>query len=100
MRKSRKPILSNKHYLFYKMSGNLSTCQNSLHIVFVIFCVLDKNDIPFAVIVIVIHGGDVMPRKGENLYKRKDGRWVGGDVKDHDCKKRYTDMYIHNHTLR
>lgn len=42
---------------------------------------------PFAVIVIVIHGGDLMPRKGENIYKRKDGRWEGRYVKGRDGKK-------------
>lgn len=41
----------------------------------------------FAVIVIVIHGGDLMPRKGENIYKRKDGRWEGRYVKGRDGKK-------------
>lgn len=28
-----------------------------------------------------------MPRKGENIYKRKDGRWEGRYVKDRDGKK-------------
>lgn len=42
---------------------------------------------PFAVTVIVIHGGDLMPRKGENIYKRKDGRWEGRYVKGRDSKK-------------
>ncbi len=42
---------------------------------------------PFAVIVIVIHGGDLMPRKGENIYKRKDGRWEGRYVKGRNGKK-------------
>ena len=41
----------------------------------------------FAVIVIVIHGGDLMPRKGENIYKRKDGRWEGRYIKGRDGKK-------------
>jgi integrase len=41
----------------------------------------------FAVIVIVIQGGDLMPRKGENIYKRKDGRWEGRYVKGRDGKK-------------
>lgn len=39
------------------------------------------------VIVIVIHGGDLMPRKGENIYKRKDGRWEGRYVKGRNGKK-------------
>ena len=38
-------------------------------------------------LVIVIHGGDQMPRKGENIYKRKDGRWEGRYVKGRDGKK-------------
>ena len=41
----------------------------------------------FAVIVIVISGGDQMPRKGENIYKRKDGRWEGRYVKGRNGKK-------------
>lgn len=41
----------------------------------------------FAVIVIVISGGDLMPRKGENIYKQKDGRWEGRYVKGRDGKK-------------
>lgn len=28
-----------------------------------------------------------MPRKGENIYKRKDGRWEGRYVKGRDGKK-------------
>ena len=28
-----------------------------------------------------------MPRKGENIYKRKDGRWEGRYIKGRDGKK-------------
>ena len=28
-----------------------------------------------------------MPRRGENIYKRKDGRWEGRYIKDHVNKK-------------
>ncbi|MDY6402340.1 MAG: N-terminal phage integrase SAM-like domain-containing protein [Synergistales bacterium] len=28
-----------------------------------------------------------MPRKGENIFKRKDGRWEGRYIKGHDGKK-------------
>ncbi len=29
-----------------------------------------------------------MPRKGENIYKRKDGRWEGRYIKSHDSSGR------------
>lgn len=41
----------------------------------------------FAVKVIVIRGGDYVPRKGENIYKRKDGRWEGRYIKSRNDKK-------------
>ena len=28
-----------------------------------------------------------MPRKGENIFKRKDGRWEGRYIKGHEGKK-------------
>ena len=28
-----------------------------------------------------------MPRRGENIYKRKDGRWEGRYIKGHSCGK-------------
>lgn len=35
-----------------------------------------------------------MPRKGENIYKRKDGRWEGRFIKEKDGKKtRYGYVY-------
>lgn len=36
-----------------------------------------------------------MPRRGENIYKRKDGRWEGRYVKYHDCtgKSHYGSVY-------
>ena len=27
-----------------------------------------------------------MPRRGENIYKRKDGRWEGRYIKQYDIK--------------
>lgn len=42
-----------------------------------------------------------MPRKGENIYKHKNGRWEGRYIKGRDGKKAiYGDMYILNRTLR
>ena len=36
-----------------------------------------------------------MPRKGENIYKRKDGRWEGRYIRSYDAenKARYTYVY-------
>lgn len=35
-----------------------------------------------------------MPRRGENIYKRKDGRWEGRYIKDHvDGKAKYGSLY-------
>lgn len=36
-----------------------------------------------------------MPRKGENIYKRKDGRWEGRIIKEHDIsgKAKYMSVY-------
>lgn len=53
----------------------------------------------FAVIVIVIDGGDLMPRKGENIYKRKDGRWEGRYVRSRSGKKAiYGYVYAKSYT--
>ena len=51
-----------------------------------------------------------MPRKGENIYKRKDGRWEGRYVKGRDGKKAiygypefsflYTSPYLRNQSYR
>ena len=41
-----------------------------------------------------------MPRRGENIYKRKDGRWEGRFIKDHgaDGKARYAYTYGKSYT--
>lgn len=78
-------------YLYFTFSA--CSCQHATRH-FVIANVVLKYSIltstvycSFAVIVIVIHGGDLMPRKGENIYKRKDGRWEGRYIKGRDGKK-------------
>lgn len=40
-----------------------------------------------------------MPRKGENIYKRKDGRWEGRYIKDRtpDGKAIYGYLYAHSY---
>lgn len=39
-----------------------------------------------------------MPRKGENIYKRKDGRWEGRYIKEHiDGKAHYGAVYAKNY---
>ena len=36
-----------------------------------------------------------MPRTGENIYKRKDGRWEGRYIKTHlPSEKQYMDIYM------
>lgn len=39
-----------------------------------------------------------MPRKGENIYKRKDGRWEGRYIKYHDHENRAKYGYVYAHT--
>lgn len=43
--------------------------------------------------------GDDMPRRGENIYKRKDGRWEARYVKEvlPDGKKKYGSVYADNY---
>lgn len=40
-----------------------------------------------------------MPRKGENIYKRKDGRWEGRYIKEYDFNNRakYASVYAHSY---
>lgn len=38
-----------------------------------------------------------MPRRGENIYKRKDGRWEGRYIKSH-CGNKATYGYIYGKT--
>lgn len=41
-----------------------------------------------------------MPRRGENIYKRKDGRWEARFVKEItiDGKKKYGSVYGHSYS--
>lgn len=47
----------------------------------------------------VILGGIAMPRRGENIYKRKDGRWEGRYIKGYNenGKALYKSVYAHNY---
>lgn len=36
-----------------------------------------------------------MPRRGENIYKRKDGRWEGRYIKQYDIKGKAQYGYIY-----
>ena len=40
-----------------------------------------------------------MPRRGENIYKRKDGRWEGRYIKGYDenNKAKYASVYAHTY---
>ena len=39
-----------------------------------------------------------MPRKGENIYKRKDGRWEGRFIKNHDLQGKAHYGYVYGKT--
>lgn len=41
-----------------------------------------------------------MPRKGENIYKRKDGRWEGRYIKTHSSTGKAIYGYIYAKTYR
>ena len=41
-----------------------------------------------------------MPRKGENIYKRKDGRWEGRYVKSRTETGKALYGYVYAHTYR
>ena len=41
-----------------------------------------------------------MPRKGENIYKRKDGRWEGRYIKSHDRSGRAKYGYVYGKSYR
>ena len=41
-----------------------------------------------------------MPRKGENIYKRKDGRWEGRYIKSHDSSGRAKYGYVYGKSYR
>ena len=48
----------------------------------------------------VIQGGKIMPRRGENIYKRKDGRWEGRYIKGYDenNKAKYASVYARTYS--
>lgn len=39
-----------------------------------------------------------MPRRGENIYKRKDGRWEGRYIKGHDINGKAQYGYVYGKT--
>lgn len=41
-----------------------------------------------------------MPRKGENIYKRKDGRWEGRNIKLHSPSGKAIYGYVYDKTYR
>lgn len=41
-----------------------------------------------------------MPRKGENIYKRKDGRWEGRYIKSRTCTGKIVYCYVYAKTYR
>lgn len=36
-----------------------------------------------------------MPRKGENIYKRKDGRWEGRYIRSYDAENKAKYAYVY-----
>lgn len=36
-----------------------------------------------------------MPRKGENIYKRKDGRWEGRYIRSYDSEHKAKYAYVY-----
>ena len=41
-----------------------------------------------------------MPKKGENIYKRKDGRWEGRYIKSHTYTGKIIYGYVYAKTYR
>ena len=41
-----------------------------------------------------------MPRRGENIYKRKDGRWEGRILRDHTADRKPCYTYVYGHSYR
>ena len=39
-----------------------------------------------------------MPRKGENIYKRKDGRWEGRYIKKYNFNNKAVYGYVYGHS--
>ncbi len=48
-----------------------------------------------AVTYIIERGWYIMPRRGENIYKRKDGRWEGRYIKEYDIEGKSHYGYIY-----
>lgn len=47
-----------------------------------------------------MRGGYLMPKKGENIYKRKDGRWEGRYIKSRDRSGKINYGYVYAKTYR
>lgn len=45
-------------------------------------------------------GGYFMPKKGENIYKRKDGRWEGRYIKARTNEGKIIYGYVYSRTYR
>ena len=41
-----------------------------------------------------------MPRRGENIYRRKDGRWEGRILRDHTANHKPLYTYIYGHSYK
>lgn len=41
-----------------------------------------------------------MPRRGENIYKRKDGRWEGRYIKTRSATGKAVYGYVYAHTYK
>lgn len=41
-----------------------------------------------------------MSKKGENIYKRKDGRWEGRYIRFYDCNKKAKYGYVYARTYK
>ena len=41
-----------------------------------------------------------MPRRGENIYKRKDGRWEGRILRDHAEDRKPVYSYVYGHSYK
>lgn len=39
-----------------------------------------------------------MPRRGENIYKRKDGRWEGRYIRSYDAENKAKYAYVYGKT--
>lgn len=41
-----------------------------------------------------------MPRKGENIYKRKDGRWEGRYIRSYDSEHKAKYAYVYGKPVK